>query len=394
MQVLDPFLNDVRDTAYDQLVQETFDAAYQEYYDLHWEGFLEEYRQNNEDVYDDLYRNFLDQGYTETEAAQMAADEIEANARSEFDWQAQDVAAAAANEAADEWNNQFEKYRSALYYPGDYDEQTIQEALEFFSPYLREIAADEDFVTQFTLRDALGADVGEYTIVGFYGDNKYGDYWPLMFSESETENLTDLYGSSLYSMEETKYVRAADEKYNTIILPSPDHAGLADIVYGSDELAEDDTFYTLVSPVADSLSYVNSTVEMLSTVFLWIGVVMAVFAMLLLFNFISVSITYKKREIGILRAVGARSADVFKIFYSESAIITAICYVLAMAASFIVCAVLNAELADFTNVSLFVFGPLSWLVMLGIAIVTSLIATFLPVYGIAKRRPVESIRAL
>ena len=220
----------------------------------------------------------------------------------------------------------------------------------------------------------------------------YGE--ALLFSESETENLTDTYGSSTYSMEETKYVRAADEKYNTIILPSPDHAGLADIVYGSDELAEDDTFYTLVSPVADSLSYVNSTVEMLSTVFLWIGVVMAVFAMLLLFNFISVSITYKKREIGILRAVGARSADVFKIFYSESAIITAICYVLAMAASFIVCAVLNAELADFTNVSLFVFGPLSWLVMLGIAIVTSLIATFLPVYGIAKRRPVESIRAL
>ena len=393
MQILDPFLYEVRNTAYNQLVQEMFDAAYQEYYDLHWEGFLEEYRQNNESVYDDLYRNFLDQGYTEAEAAQAAADEIEADARNEFDWQAQDIASAAANEAADEWNNQFEMYHSALYYPGDYGEQTAQEALAFFSPYLAEIVSDEDFVTQITLRNTFGADIGEYTIVGFYASaNMYGE--ALLFSESETENLTDLYGSSTYSMEETKYVRAADEKYNTIILPSPDHAGLADIVYGSDELAEDDTFYTLVSPVADSLSYVNSTVEMLSTVFLWIGVVMAVFAMLLLFNFISVSITYKKREIGILRAVGARSADVFKIFYSESAIITAICYVLAMAASFIVCAVLNAELADFTNVSLFVFGPLSWLVMLGIAIVTSLIATFLPVYGIAKRRPVESIRAL
>ncbi len=44
--------------------------------------------------------------------------------------------------------------------------------------------------------------------------------------------------------------------------------------------------------------------------------------------------------------------------------------------------------------TIFVFGPLSWLVMLGIAVVTSFVATFLPVYSIAKRKPVESIRAL
>ena len=93
--------------------------------------------------------------------------------------------------------------------------------------------------------------------------------------------------------------------------------------------------------------------------------------------------------------MGARSADVFKIFYSESAIITAICYVLAIIGSFIVCAVLNNQFsAALGGVSIFVFGPLSWIVMLAIAIATSFIATFLPVYGIAKRKPVESIRAL
>lgn len=129
-------------------------------------------------------------------------------------------------------------------------------------------------------------------------------------------------------------------------------------------------------------------------IFLWVGVVMAVFSMLLLFNFISVSITYKKKEIGILRAVGARSADVFKIFYSESAIIAVICFALAMAACFILCPILNREVAGVLGASIFVFGPLSWLVMLGIAVITSMIATFLPVYGIAKRKPVESIRSL
>ena len=93
-------------------------------------------------------------------------------------------------------------------------------------------------------------------------------------------------------------------------------------------------------------------------------------------------------------AIGARSADVFKIFFSESAIISAICFALAMVACFVLCPVLNATIAETMTVSIFVFGPLSWLIMLGIAVVTSVIATFLPVYGIAKKRPVESIRAL
>ena len=58
--------------------------------------------------------------------------------------------------------------------------------------------------------------------------------------------------------------------------------------------------------------------------------------------------------------------------------------------------VLNAELAAEIgiNIAIFVFGPVSWLIMLGIALATSLIATFLPVYSIARRRPVDSIRAI
>ena len=50
--------------------------------------------------------------------------------------------------------------------------------------------------------------------------------------------------------------------------------------------------------------------------------------------------------------------------------------------------------AEIDAVSALVFGPLSWLVMLAIAVGTSFIATFLPVYSIAKRKPVESIRSL
>ena len=169
---------------------------------------------------------------------------------------------------------------------------------------------------------------------------------------------------------------------------------LRELLRAAGQAGADETFFTVGTPLAYDLESIHHTVEVLSGVFLALGVVMALLAMLLLFNFISVSILDKKREIGILRALGARSADVFKIFYSESAIIAGLCFLLSMLACFLVCAVLNATLAGVLRVSAFVFGPLSWLVMLGIALVTSLAATFLPVYGIAKRSPVESIRAL
>ena len=97
---------------------------------------------------------------------------------------------------------------------------------------------------------------------------------------------------------------------------------------------------------------------------------------------------------GILRAVGARSADVFKIFFSESVIITVICFVLSVIASIVLCGVINNLVSSQLQVTLLVFGPLSALVLLGIAAATSFIATFLPVYSIAKKKPVDSIRAL
>lgn len=72
-------------------------------------------------------------------------------------------------------------------------------------------------------------------------------------------------------------------------------------------------------------------------VFLWTWIVLAVFSTLLLSNFISLSISNKKKEIGILRAVGAREGDVFKIFIAESLTIVIICSILALVGTAFVC---------------------------------------------------------
>ena len=138
----------------------------------------------------------------------------------------------------------------------------------------------------------------------------------------------------------------------------------------------------------------DNTVKQLSTVFLYVGLVLAVFAILLFSNFISVSISNKIKEIGILRAVGARSIDVFKIFFSESFVIALICVIISTITTIIACNVINLLMATEIGASIMVFGFGSFAVLVGIAIVTAVVATFLPVFNAAKKKPVETIRSI
>ena len=234
----------------------------------------------------------------------------------------------------------------------------------------------------------------------------FGYYSTALVSPSFYETISALFAAPAqsaavptdvwYSPETTNFRNTASHRFSAMLVPTDiPRNTLQSIVRGQEIVNEaDDTFYLTDSLVNYNLSEAEYFILTLRPFFLIAGIVLALFSMLLLFNIISVSITHKKKEIGILRAVGARSTDVFRIFFSESAIITIICYILAVIASYIVCAVINSILIASFSVSALVFGPLSWLVMLAIAVGTSFIATFLPVYSIAKRKPVESIRSL
>ena len=115
----------------------------------------------------------------------------------------------------------------------------------------------------------------------------------------------------------------------------------------------------------------------------------------MLFNFISVSISSKTKEIGILRAIGARGVDVFKIFILEALMITGICFVLSTVASFVICTAINNSLVGgVIGMSILRFGVLSVLMLLVMTLFISFVATTSPVLKASKRSPVDSIRAL
>ena len=159
---------------------------------------------------------------------------------------------------------------------------------------------------------------------------------------------------------------------------------------------ENGVCYNLSNGLYGTVEMANGTVGMLSIIFLWVGCIFAVFSSLLLFNFISVSISNTRKEIGILRAVGARGLDVFKIFFSESGIIVGICAVLAVVGTFIISAVINGVLKSSIGlqVTLFVVGVPSVAILFAVAFAVAVISTFLPVFFASRKKPVDSIRAL
>ena len=144
------------------------------------------------------------------------------------------------------------------------------------------------------------------------------------------------------------------------------------------------------TPVLDEF---GSMVQGMANILLYIGIGLAVFVVLMLMNFISTSISYKKREIGVLRAIGARGKDVFSIFFSESFIICMINFLLSAVGSAIVCNIINNSLVSNLGISLtlMMFGFKQVALLFIIALAVAFISTFLPVYKFAKKNPIDSI---
>lgn len=144
-----------------------------------------------------------------------------------------------------------------------------------------------------------------------------------------------------------------------------------------------------------SVSSWTKTINSMKNIFLIIGAVTGGLATLLLLNFISVSISNKRKDIGILRAVGARGTDVFKIFFSESSIISFICFVLSSIATGVVCYFLNDSIVNSPlGLSLIDFGVINIGFIFALTFIIGFIATIIPVSVAAQKPPVEAIRSL
>jgi ABC-type antimicrobial peptide transport system permease subunit len=185
--------------------------------------------------------------------------------------------------------------------------------------------------------------------------------------------------------------------YSYVVAPMPtSRGGVYDISAFSYENEHFDGMarFSLKNSVTEELNMIDEILATLGQVFLWVGVGFAVFASLMLSNFIATSISYKKQEIGILRAIGSRSNDVFMIFFAESFIISMINFVLALFTTGAVVYVINGIFREEIGllITFLTFGIRQVGLLLGVSLLVATIATFFPVKKIASMKPIDAIK--
>lgn len=214
------------------------------------------------------------------------------------------------------------------------------------------------------------------------------------YSESYSQNNAE---ESLYlSKENISYLAGAVESVNpylfAISVMPKKRADIEDLVAFSNAKA-DGIYYQINDNTVLLLNNLSDIIEMLSKVFLYIGIGFAVFAAFLMMNFISTSISYKKHEIGILRAVGARSSDVFGIFLAESWIIALIEWVIAIVFTLSGTAIGNSMIRKETGfaLTLLTVGIRQIALVLAISIFVAFVASLIPTWRISRKKPIDSI---
>ena len=245
-------------------------------------------------------------------------------------------------------------------------------------------------------RAGLFGSIGGLRAIGYSDDvpddiNENG--WKIV-GYIDTSAHPELSGTVVMSDENFDLFHEYRGVYDFAVGPMPENRGdittLVSVGYSEDG----DVRYVLQNPVVYELDIVNGVLKVLSKVFLYIGIGFAVFAALLLANFIATSISYKKQEIGILRAIGSRSADVFRIFFSESFIIAMVNFGLSVVFSAAATVIINLILRESTGILITIlhFGIRQIALLSGVCVFVAAAASFFPVRRIAAMRPIDAIR--
>ena len=124
-------------------------------------------------------------------------------------------------------------------------------------------------------------------------------------------------------------------------------------------------------------------------------VFLAAISALVLNNYISISLSYTKKERGILMALGARNKDLLSIYIFEALLIALLTGTISIIGSSIACLLLNVYVSIHYSIAsnIFAISFFEPLVIFGSAIASSLIAAFIPIWRNRNIEPIDILKA-
>lgn len=124
-----------------------------------------------------------------------------------------------------------------------------------------------------------------------------------------------------------------------------------------------------------------------------ICLIFMIFALLLFSNFVGISISDSKKEIGILKALGAKNFDILKIYGIQTVIIAIISSIFGVIMWIVTCKVLNYVLFEdlYFKLNGIMLNPFIAIIIFVFMIAISLLITVASINKIVKIRPVDII---
>ena len=174
--------------------------------------------------------------------------------------------------------------------------------------------------------------------------------------------------------------------------------GVLDIIDGYNRKVSgtgDDSQTIQYTDIAGTLmSSVTSNVDMVSLVLIAFVSISLVVSSIMIGIITHISVLERRKEIGILRAMGASKLGVANIFNAETVIEGLFSGVLAMAVVYVVSVPVNSIVEQTQKVSnIMALTPQNALALVAVSVVLTLVAGTMPAMSAARRDPVEALRS-
>lgn len=151
--------------------------------------------------------------------------------------------------------------------------------------------------------------------------------------------------------------------------------------------------YAIKSTYSSRLYEKHITLKTLSKFAFYVGLFFLAFTVFLIANFMFTSISYRKKEIGTLRALGSRELDVMKIFVWEAIVLSIISGIIASILLVIVSNIANSFFIS--NLHLlttpFIVGIRQFIVIFVLVFMLTIISNIIPLHRISRMKPIDAI---
>ena len=246
----------------------------------------------------------------------------------------------------------------------------------------------ENYISEFNI---IGKDITLNVYVGrkYDIDNPTKKYQNIKIVGLTGYELESKDYFNYYSLEDFKDYRVTPINKTGYLVPIKEENSFVNIFKEfkiSDELSATSTYTNEV------ISLVN-LINLFKTIGRYASIILIIFSTFLISNFIVTSIIYRKKEIGTLRSLGARSIDVIKIFLWEGIVMAFISSIITSILLIVVSSILNNIIMSETSLILtpFIIGIRQFMVIFLLVFIVVIISSVIPIRKISKMKPIDAI---